>query len=656
MVEVGQQTLRITLLGPMTVRLSAETPVRVTSKRNALLLGLLAVRPGEQVPRDDLAAAIWPDTDLQTSRRNLRQLVFLLRQFLDAFGEDRLVVLEDSLAIKSDAVCTDLQEFMTHASGENPEDWAAAISVYGGHFLEDADDISIIRQRHELNDLYVATLFNLINHHYALDQFDEAIGLARRAVQADPLDERSRFALVRLLGATRQLTGAKQEYEDLESRMQKELGTKPSVALDRLLRKVKRGQVTEMDEVAAGMEESPKARLAFNPLIIGTLVIVLVAVIGFMLRRKPELSYEGIREGLASVSQQGSTDEAQARRSALFRQLGELAWKDVYGSNEDYWRSELVPQTDRLLQVMEWCAANDPATAVQIGGALERYFLLMNKQGQWGQLLNKALEVAKPERSAFYARAEVALAIALPGTDETELKNRLADALSIYRELGDRFGEAQTIRIQGFIQAHRRRNIESRQFYESALELSRETNNERQVALCLFCLGIIGPDPREEKDQDLARRVQCMIESYDRFRGLSNIWGTRSAAANLAVNAELLAQSGKADQVVRECCKRLIGAAEFEQTLANPVGQFADLAAAVRVSMALGDRHAAAELLARFLTEAFGAGLSSADRVQLSLACYKLDPQFFRQRFKATTPPGGGTPQSPQEIVNSVLK
>lgn len=50
----------------------AGAPLRVSSRKAAALFALLAIRPGQPVPRGTLAALLWPDSGEAAARASLR--------------------------------------------------------------------------------------------------------------------------------------------------------------------------------------------------------------------------------------------------------------------------------------------------------------------------------------------------------------------------------------------------------------------------------------------------------------------------------------------------------------------------------------------------------------------------------------------------------
>ena len=91
------------LLGPPELA-GAET-VRFVAERRFQLLALLALRSGQWVPRDQIAALLWPDHDDAQARRNLRHVVFKARAVPGVEG-----IEADATALRW-GVETDLQRF-----------------------------------------------------------------------------------------------------------------------------------------------------------------------------------------------------------------------------------------------------------------------------------------------------------------------------------------------------------------------------------------------------------------------------------------------------------------------------------------------------------------------------------------------------------------
>jgi len=640
---LSTDALRINVLGPIEVWIGG-TCQKATSKRVASLLGLLAATPAMRMGKDEMGAMLWPDSDSQARRRNLRQLVFLCRQNL---SEAESCLQSDDMDIWLDSsVATDLSDFRRLAASDDINDLNEAQRLYRGFLLSDFDDSVILSRRQDAHEAWVDLSFKLINRFHRDGDSGAACHVARSLVTLDPLDERSRFALIRLLASTQSLSVAKQEYADLEVRMKRDLGVSPSLPLHRLLSKVARNQ--PIDVISPVQARPSSSRWRIVAVVCLSLAIISVGVLKFA-GQAPRSS----TEILAEFSSTGGPPNASL--ALLTEQLAESSWIEAYGTKEEAWRALLAPKADRLLEVMTWAVQNDPEQAVQIGGALERYFLLINRQSEWAALLDEALRKAAPGQSAAYARALIAVAIANPAIDQSLNIERLHRAQQITKVLDDPFLQIQAVRAEGFLNAHYQRPVPARALYERALDMARQSKEERQIALCLFCLGIMGPDPNADPDDDLARRVRCAIESYDHFLTLSNVWGIRASSTVLASNCLDLAKRGTAKSVVEDGLKRLISAADQERALGNPPGRLQSLMAATRLAVRIGNKSTACLLLRQLIKDGAGASLGFAKLSQLRIACYALDQEYYLHEIAESPPSDEPARQSPQEIVESVL-
>lgn len=632
-VEIETAKLTIKLFGQLTVSENGSSPVRVPSGKLAALFGALAINLGTAITRENLAVMIWPDLDAASARRNLRQQVFVLKQFLDQFSHDILVVDPDSLLVRSDSSCTDLQIFMNGMESDDEECWIEAIAVRTGKFLEELDEPATNLLRHRLDEGYMKMLFKLINLRHSQGQIVEALEFAKLARLEDPLSERAAFAMVRLFHAKRQFAMAKAEYENLERALSSEAGSRPSLSYQQLISKPTNGsQSFDLEDFSAPTlkADSPVRRSNWRgPSAV--IAVVALTLAGFLYTQKtrPVPSYEDLKtrfEVLSSEEVSKSNREAQGQ---VLAQIAELAWKDAYGKREIFWQNELGPHMQKMNEIMDWCSKNRPLVAIQIGGALERYYLLVSDEHRWGNRLGEALELAPSERTAVYARALYTWVIANPSGDANKINARLNLAQDIYQELGDQEAVAQVVRVRGFYLAATFHPIEARSEYEKALALNQQANSEKGKALCNFCLAVMGRDPNENFDEDLVRQTRHAIEAFDGFTRIGNVWGQRSSAGLIAnFGLALKVQAGSLS-VLRNCRAKLLSAADIEQSLSNNNGELDNVSKAVLISLRIGDKADASSLLIRIASEGFGSGLSSRDRYLLLVASSKLSRPTF---------------------------
>ncbi len=615
-------------------------------KRVLALLGMLACAPSRRLGKEELGAVIWPEADSQLRRRNLRQLVFLVRQGFGQ-GADRWLGSDEANLWLQPEVQTDLADFCRLASSNDTSDLLQAHELYRGYLLSELDTPRILEQRSDIHEQWHELSFKLVNIFHRQGDSDKACQIARRLSTLDPLDERSRFALIRLLAVSQSLSMARQEYADLETQLGRDLGISPSLQLSRLLSKVTSAR--PIDEGPHRVERTlPRVRTVA---LVGSLLLLLVAVSVARLVSKQPATPQDFKAVLQSHS--GTPDLSLV---GSVEAMGELAWADAYGPQEGMWMSVIANHADLIMETMEWASKHDPQKALRIGGSLERYFLLINRQNQWAIPLRNVVEGTSSSDSFGLARAQIALAIANPALDDKGNVRRLHDAQRVTATLGEKFLQIQAFRAEGFLNAYLQRPIPARQLYEKALKMAREYREDRQVALCLFCLGIMGPDPTAEPKDDLARRVQNTVESFDRFLELSNVWGVRASTAVLAANLLNLAKQGNARHVVESGLDRLTKAAQQECSYGNPPGQLQALSSALRLAVQLEEKQKACEILKQLILDGVGSSLGPEKRARLRMACFSIDPIFYQANLGSIEPHRAYPKQSAQEIIDSVFK
>jgi DNA-binding SARP family transcriptional activator len=633
-VETGSEKLNIKLFGSMFVSKVGSPPIRVPSGKLAALLGALAMNLGTELKRETLATTIWPDLDAPSARRNLRQQVFILKQFLDQFSSDVLVAEGETLLLRAELCSTDLQVFRKGIDADDEESWIAAISARSGYFLEDLDDPSTNLTRHRFDEANTRILFQLVKLRYSEGRFEEAIAFAKLAKVDDPLSERASFALIRLYFANRQFSLAKAEYESLTKNLISEAGTQPSLTYKQLIGKSPKGSpAIDFDDFTKSINPKIQDRsTSYSWRWVGVILVagVILAIGNFFFQRsRTEASYEDLKSQFVALAAQEVSASNRVAQVEVLSQIAELAWKDAYGKRETFWQNELGPQMQKINEIMDWCSKNQPNDAVQIGGALERYYLLVSDERQWGLRLDDALNRAKPERNAVYARALYTWVIANPTGDPSVIKSRLDQSEEIYRELGDREAGAQVMRVRGFSLAATFHPIDARMEYEKALSTNGYIGSQKGVALSHFCLAVMGRDPRESVQVDQLRRTRHAIEAYDMFASVGNVWGIRSSAGLIAAFGLSIPIHPDNLSVQKDCRSRLLKAAQLEQSLSSKSGELDNVSKAVLVSQRIGDNSETAHLLLRITREGFGAGLSNKDRYLLSIASSMLSRETF---------------------------
>ena len=101
---IQNATIKVTLMGEFSC-VTIE-PITFAAKSAAELVAYLAIHKNRWVPRDEIADAIWPYTDIKVARTNLRKAAQRVRE---SFGTvDVLLKHADNLAINRQVLASDL--------------------------------------------------------------------------------------------------------------------------------------------------------------------------------------------------------------------------------------------------------------------------------------------------------------------------------------------------------------------------------------------------------------------------------------------------------------------------------------------------------------------------------------------------------------------
>lgn len=221
----------VQILGPTHVEVGSRPdrdapPIRRKMVRELLLL--LVHR--RRLRRDEIAALMWPDKDENAARNNLRATLNHLRSLLEhgpddgppwhvrSDGESLELFLSDRLVIDSvvfeQAVTTARRADLDRRAADALAACRAAIDLYHGPYMDDALDPDwAFNHRMTLHLDHVEMCTRASELLEARGEVAEAITLARRAVDAEPLSERAHRSLVRSLDATGDRAGARRAHD-----------------------------------------------------------------------------------------------------------------------------------------------------------------------------------------------------------------------------------------------------------------------------------------------------------------------------------------------------------------------------------------------------------------------------------------------------------
>ncbi len=243
------------------------------------LLAYLGVH-GRPQRREHLLALLWPESPVAQARKNLRNLLWSIR---DTLGQE-VVTGHESLALGA-YVLVDTGQFtqaqhearQREAGGESAfECYQAMTALYQGSFLDgiainDAAEFEtwVAMTREHFHEAHAHALRALAAKYRAEGRWADVITLARTAVMADILQEPMYRMLMEAHARMGDRASALRQYETLRATLERELGVAPLAETEQLRRDILDGrlQPTPADTPVSSPPARSSAHLPAAPFI-----------------------------------------------------------------------------------------------------------------------------------------------------------------------------------------------------------------------------------------------------------------------------------------------------------------------------------------------------------------------------------------------------
>lgn len=245
--------LRVRMLGVF----SAETDgraVRFSTRKCAAMLAVLALRPGQSMPRARLATMLWPESGETAARTSLRQCLAALRRDVGD-GEGRILRTDgDMILVSPDQIECDVAQLDTALASQDGASVAA--TLYTGDLLDgletDAEPFEAWRRMESsrLRDRMTATLHEQLAR---ASSEEDVLAAARALLVLDPAAEEAHQALMRAHLARGALGAATRQYERCRDVLSRELNVAPSPETEALrlqIRVPRKAESTSQPSVA----------------------------------------------------------------------------------------------------------------------------------------------------------------------------------------------------------------------------------------------------------------------------------------------------------------------------------------------------------------------------------------------------------------------
>ncbi|MFN8594454.1 MAG: tetratricopeptide repeat protein [Thermomicrobiales bacterium] len=239
-------------------------------------------------------------------------------------------------------------------------------------------------------------------------------------------------------------------------------------------------------------------------------------------------------ERLAASDEGGTT---ASRHAAHFLALAERAQEPLAGPEQADWLDLLSLEHDNLRAALDWFArANEANHSVQLAGALWQFWWIRGHLTEGRERLRRAIESVDRRHvaSAVLARAlDGAGALAEAQGDIASAVASHEEALALWREAGDRRGQARTRENLGLIALHDRGDATSAQeHFAAALALYRDDGDRQGIASALRNLG-----DAALSEERFSEAVDLFAEALPVARQLANTRGIAAILTSLGALA-----------------------------------------------------------------------------------------------------------------------
>jgi YVTN family beta-propeller protein len=246
--------MEISVLGPLRVTVAGRA-IRLPA-RQRVVLAILALQVGQAISMDRLVQALWGEEPPDGATKTLQTHVFQLRRSLafDPEGETGPVIVTDGhgYRLDLDPSAIDAGRFR-HLLDEGRkaaqvdrsrarELLAQALGLWRGPTLPDVGDDAVANtELHQLDELRVAAVGELVQVCLALGDDEGAVQALRRELGTSPYRERLWIDLMLVLDRAGRRAEALLVYREAEQALRRELDVEPSLELRGLAGRIREG-------------------------------------------------------------------------------------------------------------------------------------------------------------------------------------------------------------------------------------------------------------------------------------------------------------------------------------------------------------------------------------------------------------------------------
>jgi DNA-binding SARP family transcriptional activator len=199
-----QDRLFIRMLTGGDLLVESPIPIQWKGRSTRILFALLALKPGEMIPRDQLADQL-STSDQRAARGNLRMALLALRRAVDPVDPDLIRATNESIMLNVQREDVDWALFETLCARPDAESGLKALDLYRGDLLAtfpvpaqaEAVNEFLHVERERLREIAIKTGVGLITAFEAQGEPDRIGSIAHKILTIEPTNEAAHRAMMR---------------------------------------------------------------------------------------------------------------------------------------------------------------------------------------------------------------------------------------------------------------------------------------------------------------------------------------------------------------------------------------------------------------------------------------------------------------------------
>lgn len=247
---MDKSSLEIRLLGQYEVRLDGK-PVDIPSRPAKLLFAYLVLTAGTRHPRERLAGLLWPESDENNARKNLRQALWRLRK---AIGDTFLLIDNTSVALDDGS---DYWLDTTLMANIGDKGLTTAAAAYKGELLPGFYEDWVLLERERLQAAHERIMQRLLDTLVGEERWLDVLEWAEQWIALGQVPEPAFRALMVAHAAQGDLSATAAAYERCATALKLDIGVDPSDETRTLYERLLEG---DQPAVAARLTQTEASR------------------------------------------------------------------------------------------------------------------------------------------------------------------------------------------------------------------------------------------------------------------------------------------------------------------------------------------------------------------------------------------------------------